>query len=559
VAVSVRTRPTPVADLPTVYAVREGRPRPSIRLARPTGLRDDSLFLVAVVVLSLVLYLGGLGFSGADWLTLQELGNAPQRSLGGLVQAAGIAQPQMPALQLWYVASLYRLFGPQPLGYHAVGVALLLAAILLARLLLQELGLPRLMTVAIPATVALLLGDFRGGFSAFGGELGLALCVLSLFAEVRALGRGLRWFWLWKPVALLSLVAASQASEAVVALLLAGQLLTWQRVRVLDGPELLRLGRARAALARAAILLSMLAAAGAFVRASAGSLRGGLQVNHPEQAPWLFGRAVATQLVAQLLSLPSQVEWVLRHGLVYLPTLGVAAVGGLLLGAYLWRVAGPASSTTPKRPAWLILTLIGLAVFSAGEATRTATGVVPGAGVAMAVVGSAGFLSTFVPTDLLRREVLSVLLTLLCVGGFTATGAAAVSSEATYAPQHATAQNLAERLPRPPSGSTILFEEACLSPASGEVLSADQLAGLLAVTYHDPSIRGVILTSRVTAGQDRLTMASTAGVSTSYPYGDRLFVYNAARRSAYRLQSSGQASRYFLTYPDRTAGCAERG
>src|SRR5439155_902441 len=80
--------------------------------------------------------------------------------------------------------------------------------------------------------------------------------------EARALRGRLGRFWLWKPVALLSLVAAGMASSAVVALLLAGQLLTWRRLRALDRPELLRLGRARSAAARGGILLSAAAAGG---------------------------------------------------------------------------------------------------------------------------------------------------------------------------------------------------------------------------------------------------------------------------------------------------------
>jgi hypothetical protein len=209
----------------------------------------------------------------------------------------------------------------------------------------------------------------------------------------------------------------------------------------------------------------------------------------------------------------------------------------------------------PRRPAWLVVTLIGIAVFCASDAVRAA-GIVPGAGFAMAVVGCAGLVSSFLPADLLRREVLSVLLTLLCVSDLLVTGAAAVPLEATHARQHAFAQDLARSLPTPPTGSTILVEEACPSlDSAGPVASPLDLAGILAITYHDASLRGAVLTSRVTVRPEELTVVSADDVRTSYPYGQRLFVYNTAHTSVYPLPNADRAGRYFLNYSDRTRGC----
>ena len=129
------------------------------------------------------------------------------------------------------------------------------------------------------------------------------------------------------------------------------------------------------------------------------------------------------------------------------------------------------------------------------------------------------------------------------------------STAATQARQQAFARELAQRLPAPPAGSTILVEEPCPAPGVPDpVASQQQLAGVLSATYHDASITGAILTDDVTADPDGLTVVTAQGART-YPYGSRLFVYNQAGAAVYPLSDEERADRYFLTYPERAEGC----
>ena len=221
----------------------------------------------------------------------------------------------------------------------------------------------------------------------------------------------------------------------------------------------------------------------------------------------------------------------------------------------------------PKRTTWLVLTLLGLVIFCAGQAigfTATSAGSHAGglgdAGGAITALAFVGLLSTFLPSDLLRREFCSVLATLVCVGGFTVTGVMTLSSEGTYARQDSVAQHLKERLLKPPQDSTVMVEQAC--PGNGRALTFDtpqQLSGMLAITYHDPSLKGVLVTPRVVMGEVGLTMIGPHDSSAFHPYSDRLFIYNESQDEVYRLTTAEQAQRYFMTYPARVQGCTQVG
>src|SRR5690348_11308504 len=80
----------------------------------------DCSFLAIITVLSSLPYIDGLGFYSDDWAFLKVFQFASHRSLAGLVRAFFLANPDTLArpVQAFYVALLYELFGPKPLGYH---------------------------------------------------------------------------------------------------------------------------------------------------------------------------------------------------------------------------------------------------------------------------------------------------------------------------------------------------------------------------------------------------------------------------------------------------------
>lgn len=127
-------------------------------MPRTPAFVSDSLFLAALVALSVAGYIGGLGFYSDDWDFLSILTHADDASLIGLVRAPWGHQPQprhapdadrlpggaVPALR------------PRTPRLHLVNAVVLLAVAVLAHAVLRQARLPRLLAVAIPAVYVLL-------------------------------------------------------------------------------------------------------------------------------------------------------------------------------------------------------------------------------------------------------------------------------------------------------------------------------------------------------------------------------------------------------------------
>ena len=116
----------------------------------------DCLFLGGIVLLSLILYLPGLGFYSDDWHFLGVLGTSADRSLAGLYAAVHEPGAAMRPVQLAYLAALYRTFGLSPLGYHLANAAVLLCSTVLLYLVARELQKSRAIALAVAVVYALL-------------------------------------------------------------------------------------------------------------------------------------------------------------------------------------------------------------------------------------------------------------------------------------------------------------------------------------------------------------------------------------------------------------------
>jgi hypothetical protein len=77
-------------------------------------LGRDCLFLLTVVILSLCLYVSGLGSYSDDWAWLSGFTDAPDRSVPGLFLSTYWWWDLPRPLQILYYACLYWLFGLTP-------------------------------------------------------------------------------------------------------------------------------------------------------------------------------------------------------------------------------------------------------------------------------------------------------------------------------------------------------------------------------------------------------------------------------------------------------------
>jgi hypothetical protein len=117
---------------------QSGRKGASLHPHRSETL-PDCLFLCGIVLLSVILYLPGLGFHSDDWHLLGALRTSPDCSLAGLYAVINEPITAMRPVQLAYLAALYHTFSLSPLGYHITNAAVLLCSTALLYLAAREL------------------------------------------------------------------------------------------------------------------------------------------------------------------------------------------------------------------------------------------------------------------------------------------------------------------------------------------------------------------------------------------------------------------------------------
>lgn len=562
---------------------------PGLRYRGPQIARRATLldlgFLAALLLLSLGLHVGRLGFSSDDWAFLAAFAQSQDQSLGGLFWANYGPHTRMRPAQVLYFALLFWLFGAEPLGYHLVNAAVLLCAVLLLYLALRELGLPRLVTLSTPAIYALLphYATDRFWVAAFQAGLSMALYFLSLYADLRTLRAGAAARWGWKLLSLGAMLVAGLAYEVVLPLFLLNALLIWWLGRPRAGGRARPLGLGvRAALAGSglallAALLGFKALVTTRLDTSAGVVERTLtlayravDLNPDDLDRGLNIRQALTTSYGELVfGMPAAVWSILRERPA-LPTLITAAAIGLLVCGYLlW-----AGATTPRplpdsrlellRPlAWgTLLFGLGYAIFlSASQVQFAATGIgnrtaiAAAVGVAFSLVGGLGWASAVLMSGAWRLRLYCLLVGLLCAGGFLLIDRLAGYWAEAYQRQREVLAAIERRFPALPDGSTLLLDGVC--PYAGPAIVFEShwdLAGALQVLYRNPSLRADVVTPNLHI-DDRAITTRIYDMQTAHPY-ERLFVYHAGQDVVFPLPDAAAARRYFATYnPDYRGGC----
>ena len=219
----------------------------------------DVACLALVTILSAAPYITKLGFYSDDWALLETFASG-RTSLGEVVEDFAVRP-----LQGIYAATLFRLLGLEPLGYHLVNTAMIAVAVALLYVLLLRLRFSR--SEALSASFLFLvlpqLSTIRVWFSTVQVALSMVLALASIHAQLSYV-RGGRTAWAAVGVAaaLLSLAAYEVFAPLVagfsIMLFLARKQLLWGE----SGYESRRLKAIIVvilAIAATAILLKMIA------------------------------------------------------------------------------------------------------------------------------------------------------------------------------------------------------------------------------------------------------------------------------------------------------------
>jgi hypothetical protein len=490
----------------------------------------DGLALAALVAVSLAAFLGRLGFASDDWDFLRAMTFAPEQSVAGSFEALD-ANPNIHPrpVQALYQAVLFALFGDRPLGYHLAGAALLLAAVLLLHLVLRELGVPRLMAVAVPALFAVFpsYATDRLWFAAHGYLLALAACFLSLYAGLRAVRATGPRRWAWAALALAALLVSALGYEIAIPFLAAGVPLVAWRARGLGRGHALALVAPNVAALAAIMAFKLAASPGAHLSQSV-----------PEHLARLFGGAALVSFGSYGAGLPLAAGWALGVAEPAGIALTLAATGAAF--AYLWRLHGAGEGI--GRRGWLLLAAAGVPVFLLGYAVflatsrfiLTSTGIgnrwqAAGAvGAAMVLVGLLGWLAGLAPPRLRRGATSGLLAVAIGASVLVGNGLGAQWVEAREARDGAVA-GIAKALPSPAPDTTVILEGVC--PYVGAAIVADSdwdLAGALRLRYGRPDLHAdVATTGRLSVGESGL-VGRHYGREVRYPFGPALLAYDGA-------------------------------
>jgi hypothetical protein len=213
--------------------------RDAARSLDPTQRVRDSLVVAAVVVLSLIVYVGRLGFNSDDWSHLARLNAAPdQHSIIDLSQALLASEGlRLRPVQIVYLATLYALFGLNPTGYHLVNAAVLVASAVTFYLVARELWLPRALALAIAVVYALLPNYSADRFwpAAAQAPLSVWLYLVSLLIDLRLVSGRTPHLWRWKLVSLIALLMSGLAYELIVPFIPLNLLLMWRHAQRAQG------------------------------------------------------------------------------------------------------------------------------------------------------------------------------------------------------------------------------------------------------------------------------------------------------------------------------------
>jgi hypothetical protein len=542
----------------------------AVRLTAPATTRTiaathavvDCLFLTLVTAVSMLTYVRGLGFYYDDYSVLYRMDFSNDQSLVGLYDSVRPATGQRP-LQALIFATLYRLFGLDPLGYHVANAVLLVAVAVLFYLVLRELRLPRLLCVAVPLVYSTLphYATNRFWMDAFQINLSSLFYLLSLYAVLRALRARPIALAGWLAIAFACVAGSLFAYEVIFPLFALNVGLVWWAARRLRRED----ARDYSAWITTGGLAAMILAVGLLkvARVAEGGQNAyevGFQSGFLHHIAYLVSGSIKLNLGSYFLAVPYVLWWIVRHRLGA-AEISAAAAAGLLAFGYIWWIGRRDRRALAGGRHWrdsagvgLVAVVLGYAIFltnqqvlfrSAGIDNRV--NAAAALGVAALLVGGTGWLAARL-TQEWRLVFFSAITSCIVAIGVLIIGSLSSFWTMAAKEQQAIMSSIQRTTPSLPSSSTVVLDGVCpeVGPA---VVFADQwdFRGALRLAYQDPSLVADTATEALRAGgrQLELDMTFLGRRSTrTHEYGPRLFVYDFPRRTMYVLRDRNDAVRY---------------
>ncbi|HEY9653497.1 MAG TPA: hypothetical protein V6C95_22745 [Coleofasciculaceae cyanobacterium] len=531
---------------------------------------QDCVFLSLIMLISMVLYIGKLGFYSDDWAFLGGWILAEDQSPLGLMRAFYSPLVAMRPVQTIYLSLLYWLFELNPIGYHLVNSAVFISGVLLFYLMLRQLRQNRLLALTLPMVYGLLphYSTDRFWMATFQANLSMTLYFLSLYSDLRMLQARPKYLWLWKLISLLSLFGSTLAYEVFLPLFLLNPLLVLYHKRQLHSVGLgLQIPWRKLAALLGSNLLSLLLVV-VFKLLATIRLEGN-SVNPIEQIKNITRWSLIISVREYGLGLPRIIWRILqKYPNPAILTLGV--VLSLIILSYLSQLINRSSIKLLNRKSICKLIGLNLIVYGLGYAIFinnsnvgfTTTGISNRTAIA-AAIGVAGlwvvglaWVSSLINSIYLQKYFFCILITLLCFSGFLINNTIALFWIDAYHKQQEIIADVRQAFPTFPAGSTLILDGICPYMGPGIVFESNwDLMGVLRIIYRDLTLKSDVVTSNLKVEKDGLTTL-VYGNLNPYPYNQNLFIYNFTKKKITRLVNAETAHSYFAQFnPDYSNGC----
>jgi hypothetical protein len=531
--------------------------------------------LAAVVALSLVPYVGHLGFYSDDWGYLSISSACNNQSYLGLSRCLGVNWNEMRPVQLFCLAGLYRLFRLEPLGYHIFNATVFVTAVLLFYLTLLELRLGHLLALVLALIYALQphYATDRFWIAAFQANISMAFCFLSFYSALKASPPDIGGprASVWSVVCVVALLLSSLAYEVSMPLfLLIPPLVLYTRHKLGRVPPP-KTGIWQASTVLIVSSESVLLLTIGFKALTQTGTK--FQFRFLKRLGLVFKHSLLQALDFNYgrygLGLP-RVMWRILSHYPDARILAMAGALGICILLYLWYAFDKTQAQMPERYTWPRLIGAGLIVYglayipffvnpdvdlaTTGVANRIA--IAAAVGAALSMVGLLGWATTLLSARASGLKPFCLLVTLLCVSGFIIVNTLASFWIAAYLQQRAILADIRSHFATLPPHSTLILDGVCPYAGPGVVFEANwDLAGALEILYRDPTLQANIATPNLTIGEEGLSVW-LYGYESYYPYGENLLLYNFGKKAVWRLTGVETARRYFQAFnPDRSNGC----
>ncbi len=519
---------------------------PAIR--RPLNPRlADCVFLVAIVFFTAAPHFAHLGFYSDDWANLETFRICPNQSTFGLFACV---KENYRLVQFFQSAALYRWFGQNPAGYHAVNSIVFACLILLVYAVLSELSQPRIVCLAVPLIYSLLphYSTDRFWIAAFQANLCIVLYLTGVFALCKARPAEGSWRPLWAAFSAIVLALSVLAYEVAIPLFALLPFFVWRRTKARQHKYVLL----------ATILFALGAVAFKLLTQTRTRFHGRFLAY-----PGKVLRHFAVQLLDfnygyYGLGLP-RVAW--RAASLHPQFAGLAscALLAILVFSYVFLVVRRPSTEWPSQRTWAMTMLAGALVYGLAytpfiadiTSDMTTTGVGNRVAIALALGTAAslaaiiGLATGFVPHPGWRSGIFSVCVSVLCVSSFLILNVVAAYWTKAYGAQQEIIATLAQEFPSLPDNTALVLDGVCPYLGPGIVFEGSfDMEGMLRTLYRNHTIRGDIATPKLEVRADGLHTL-LYDLESHYPYGYDLIVYNVRKRTKTRLVDFQTARSYF--------------